>query len=380
MNFEPYPFEKLAKLLQGIKTPEHIKSLLLTIGEPQFATPEFIVNELQEYAYQLRYYPKTAGEECLKDAMTVFNKRSFNIDLKPNEIVPTLGTREVLFSFPQWYLHDKQNPVMAYPNPFYQIYEGAAIASRAQSILLPLLKENRFLPDIETIKKLCEAGKKPNIVILNSPNNPTASVMSIDDLAQWIELALKYDFVLINDECYNQIYFENAPASILNACVKVGNHSFKNCLAMNSISKRSNAPGLRSGFVAGDSELINGYLKYRTYMGVAQPLPLQMAATVAWKDEEHTKVARKAYAKNFEIAKELLGLEPSSASFYHWIDVGDGEKFAKELWESEAVQVLPGGYLSRNEVGKNYIRMALVYDEALTREAISRVKNYMEKR
>lgn len=377
MNFEPYPFEKLARLLKDVATPQHIKNLALTIGEPQFATPEFITEELEEYSYELRYYPKTAGEDSLREAMINFCNRSFGVSLKNSELIPTLGTREVLFSFPQWYLFDKDVKVMAYPNPFYQIYEGAAIASRAKSVLMPLLKQNDFLPQIDEIKKLCEKNETPSIVILNSPNNPTASVMSLDDLCEWVELALKYNFVLINDECYNQIYYSEAPASILNACVKVGNTEFKNCLAMNSISKRSNAPGLRSGFVAGDKELLAGYMKYRTYMGVAQPLPLQKAAAAAWNDETHAKVARDAYKANFDIAKELLGLKPSSASFYHWLDVKDGEAFAKELWEKAGVQVLPGAYLARENECKEYVRIALVYDETLTREALTRIRNFI---
>lgn len=379
MHFEPYPFEKLSILLKDVAPPKHLQPLFLTIGEPQFETPEFIIKELQDRAYELRYYPKTIGEESLKEALISFVKRAHNINLAHSQIIPTLGTREVLFSFPQWYLHDKPSPIMAYPNPFYQIYEGAAIASNAQSMLMSLLKGNNFLPDIEIVKNMCKKNQKPHIVILNSPNNPTASVMNLEYLSEWVAIALTYDFILINDECYNQIYFDKAPPSILNACKNIGNDSFKNCLALNSVSKRSNAPGLRSGFIAGDANILASYLKYRTYMGVAQPLPLQRASTLAWLDEKHAQQARDSYAKNFALSFDILELNTPKASFYHWLEVDNGEEFAKNLWQTQGVQVLPGAYLSRGKVGKEYVRLALVYNEALTKEALDRIKTLKQK-
>ncbi|HOI84286.1 MAG TPA: aminotransferase class I/II-fold pyridoxal phosphate-dependent enzyme, partial [Campylobacterales bacterium] len=239
MKFESYPFEKLAALTKDIAPSAEYSPLKLTIGEPQFDTPLFIREKLASTAHTLNKYPKTAGEDELKSAMLGFVHRNFGVELKGEELIPTLGTREVLFNFPQFYLFGKSSPIMAYPNPFYQIYEGAAIASKAQTLHLNLKSENGFLPSLDELKEHIKNGKKPDIVILNSPNNPTASVMSLELLKEWMSAALEYDFLLINDECYNQIYFGTPPPSLLEAAIAIGNKSFKNCLVLNSISKRS---------------------------------------------------------------------------------------------------------------------------------------------
>ncbi|MDA7848208.1 aminotransferase class I/II-fold pyridoxal phosphate-dependent enzyme, partial [Sulfurospirillum sp.] len=267
MNFEPYPFEKLTNLLKNITPSEKFKPCALTIGEPQFETPAFIQETLKDSLDLLNKYPKTAGESYLKDAQKSFVKKRFGVELNDREIIPTFGTREVLFNFPQFLLFDVKNPIIAYTNPFYQIYEGAAKACKAEVIYLDLTKENEFKPDI-TISQL----KNANLVILNFPNNPTASTLSIDELGAWVKLALKYDFVLLNDECYSELYCDEKPVSLLEASLHVNNNSFKNVLVINSISKRSSAPGLRSGFIAGDESILKEYMKYRTYVGAATPL------------------------------------------------------------------------------------------------------------
>ncbi|HEX5710935.1 MAG TPA: succinyldiaminopimelate transaminase [Sulfuricurvum sp.] len=374
MHFEPYPFEKLTALLEGITPNSAYSPIALTIGEPQFETPAFIQKSLAMHSEELRRYPKTAGEAALNDSMRAFVKSRFGVQLKPNELISSFGTREVLFNFPQYYLFDKKEPVMAYTNPFYQIYEGAAIASRSKVIHLNLTAQNAFKPVINEDKL---AGC--DLVILNFPNNPTASVLSIEELGKWVKLALKHNFLLINDECYSEIYTAQKVPSLLEASVHVGNTSFKNILVINSISKRSSAPGLRSGFIAGDSEILKGYAQYRTYVGCASPLPLQAAATVAWSDDEHVQVARNVYAQNFKAAREILGIETSDATFYVWLKVGDALELTQRLYRDYNVKVLPGEFLARTDkAGENpgigYIRIALVEETSRTVEALNRLK------
>lgn len=372
MHFQTYPFEKLTMLLDGVTPNRDYTPLTLTIGEPQFETPNFIQNELKEKTNLLNKYPKSSGEAILREAILKFNKTRFNVTLNDNQIIPTFGTREVLFNFPQFLLFNKPSPKMAFTNPFYQIYEGSAIASRAKVIYLNLTKENGFKPDISTPEL-----KECDLVILNFPNNPTASTLTLEELSKWVELALKYDFVLLNDECYSEIYFDKKPPSLLEASLKVGNSNFKNILVINSISKRSSAPSLRSGFIAGDSEILKEYMVYRTYVGCAVPLPLQYASAVAWSDEEHVKKAREQYKINFELAKEILGVKTPEATFYIWLEVDNELEFTKNLYKEFNVKVLPGSYLGRENIGKNYVRIALVENEVKTKEALNRIKKFL---
>lgn len=375
MNFEKYPFEKLNELLKDIVPNEKYELSALTIGEPKFETPQFIQDKLKESSSLLKKYPSTIGEPFLRESMINFVRNRFAVDLEMNQIVPTFGTREVLFNFPQFALFDKKNPVIAFTNPFYQIYEGAAIASRASVIHIDLTKENGFKATLSE-----EDLKRCDLVILNFPNNPTSASMDIDELASWVEKALKYDFILVNDECYSEIYFDenNKPASLLEASIKVGNKEFKNVLVMNSISKRSSAPGLRSGFVAGDANILKDYLQYRTYVGCASPVPLQVAATAAWNDQVHVDNFRKIYKKNFEIANEILGTPVPESTFYIWLEVEDELEFTKNLYKEKNVKVLPGSFLGRNGLGKGYIRIALVENEEKTREVLTRLKDFID--
>ncbi|MDP3119616.1 MAG: succinyldiaminopimelate transaminase [Sulfuricurvum sp.] len=374
MHFELYPFEKLTSLLEGITPNVAYTPIALTIGEPQFETPAFIQKSLAMHSEELRRYPKTAGESYLNESMRSFVKSRFGVELKSDELISSFGTREVLFNFPQYYLFDKKEPVMAYTNPFYQIYEGAAIATRSKVIHLNLTQNNAFKPLInEEELAVCD------LVILNFPNNPTASVLSVEELGEWVKLALKHDFCLINDECYSEIYTAQKVPSLLEASIHVGNVSFKNVLVINSISKRSSAPGLRSGFIAGDAEILKGYAQYRTYVGCASPLPLQAAAAVAWSDDEHVQVARNVYAENFKAAREILGVETSDATFYLWLKVPDALKFTQRLYQDYNVKVLPGEFLARTDhsgenPGIGYIRIALVEETAKTIQALMRLK------
>lgn len=374
MNFEPYPFEKLNNLLQNIQPNKEHEPYALTIGEPQFETPDFIQKALCDNASLLRRYPKTAGEESLREAQMGFVKTRFSVELTNEQIIPTFGTREVLFNFPQFLLFDKKEPTIAFTNPFYQIYEGAAIASRAKTIYLNLTAENGFKPLIDE-EKLSAC----HLVILNFPNNPTTSTLTLDELGEWVKLALKHDFVLLNDECYSEIYTDKPIPSLLEASLHVGNNAFKNILVINSISKRSSAPGLRSGFIAGDEEILKEYINYRTYIGCASPLPLQSAAAAAWRDEEHVSSARAIYKQNFEIAREVLGVEIPEATFYVWLKVPNPLEFTKKLYEKYNVKVLPGEYLAREDEngvnpGKDFIRIALVEEPKKTKIALERIK------
>ena len=378
MKFEPYPFEKLTNLLKNIVASKEYKPSVLTIGEPQFETPKFIQEALKDSTSLLKKYPKTTGEANLRDAMRGFVSKRFNTNLNDEQIIPTFGTREVLFNFPQFLLFDKQNPTMAYTNPFYQIYEGSAIATRSKTIHLNLTQENGFKPSMsEDDLASCD------LVILNFPNNPTSSVLTLQELGEWVKLALKYNFVLLNDECYSELYTDEPIPSLLEASTFVGNDKFKNVLVINSISKRSSAPGLRSGFIAGDSEILKEYMKYRTYVGCASPLPLQNASAVAWSDEKHVASAREVYKKNFKIAKEILGIEIPKATFYIWLKVEDALEFTKKLYEKYNVKVLPGEFLAREDAkgenpGIGYVRIALVEDEEKTKDALKRIKECLD--
>ncbi len=374
MNFEPYPFEKLNNLLENITPNRELKPSVLTIGEPQFETPKFIQETLQKSTSLLKKYPKTGGETNLRDALIEFNKKRFNVELTNEQIIPTFGTREVLFNFPQFLLFDKKEPVMAYTNPFYQIYEGAALATRSKVIHLNLTAQNNFKPEINE-----EELATCDLVILNFPNNPTTATLSLEELGEWVYLALKHNFVLLNDECYSEIYTDKPIPSLLEASLHVGNKNFKNILVINSISKRSSAPGLRSGYIAGDETILKEYMKYRTYVGCASPLPLQECAAAAWSDENHVAQSRETYKNNFKIAQEILGTKIPNATFYLWIEVKDALEFTKKLYEKYNVKVLPGEYLARPDAkgenpGIDYIRVALVESEEKTRDALNRIK------
>ena len=375
MNFEKYPFEKLNELLADVKPNEKYELSALTIGEPKFETPQFIQNSLKEATSFLQKYPASAGLPELKEAMINFVGKRFNVNLQMNQIIPTFGTREALFNFPQFALFDKKEPTIAFTNPFYQIYEGAARASRAEVIHINLTKENDFKANLSN-----DELKKCDLVILNYPNNPTSAEMTKEELGVWVKKALEFDFILLNDECYSEIYFDenSKPASLLEASIEVGNSEFKNVLVMNSISKRSSAPGLRSGFIAGDANILKDYMKYRTYVGCASPVPLQKAATSAWNEESHVEGFRKIYRKNFELAQEILGVTPPKATFYIWLKVEDELEFTKKLFEEKHIKVLPGSFLGREGIGKGYVRIALVENEEKTKEALLRLKDFID--
>ena len=374
MLFEKYPFERLNELLKDVNVNENYELSALTIGEPQFETPAFIQRSLEKHSHLLKKYPASGGISILKEAMINFVEKRFSLKLEKEEIIPTFGTREVLFNFPQFLLFDKKEPVIAFTNPFYQIYEGAAIACKAKVIHINLKEENNYkayLSDEEL--SICD------FVILNYPNNPTAASMNLEELSLWVKKALEFDFVLMNDECYSEIYFDkkDKPVSLLEASINVGNKDFKNIVIINSISKRSSAPGLRSGFIAGDKDILKEYLKYRTYIGCASPLPLQHAAADAWNDEKHVEEFRAIYKENFNLAEEILGIKTPQSTFYIYLEVKDELEFTKNLYKEKNVKVLPASYLGRDGIGKNYIRIALVENAEKTKEVLHRIKDFI---
>ncbi len=374
MNFEPYPFEKLNKLLEGISPNSSFAPAVLTIGEPQFDTPIDIVTTLQESCHLLNKYPKSSGETYLKTSMINFLKRRFDVDIAAEQLAPTFGTREVLFNLPQFLLFDKPSTTMAYTNPYYKIYEGASIATKSDVIHIDLKYENNFKPQLLTDEqfKLCD------IIILNFPNNPTGATITSAELSLWVAKALEFDFILINDECYSEIYNDTKPPSILQACILVGNNKFKNCLALNSISKRNSAPGLRSGFVCGDENTIQKYQIYRTYIGCAIPLPLQKAQVVAWDDDKSAESFRQIYRQNMFIAKDILGIDIAKATFYIWLEVADEFEFTRQLYKTQNIKVLPGSYLGRADTAYQYVRIALVENPQKTKEILTRLKLFID--
>lgn len=385
MNFMPYPFERLRALLKDSKP--QIEGLNLSIGEPGFSAPKSVIDSVKKNAELVRLYPTL--QEDLIESQIRFVKQRFKLDLSPTQIIPTFGSREVLFNFPQFvFLENKKtSPVMAFPNPFYQIYEGAQIANNAQAIYMPLTEYNDFKPHLDT-----KDAKNVDMVILNSPNNPTGQALSLDELAKWVEMALKYDFILINDECYSEVWAKEPPASILQASIKVGNKDFKNVFAINSISKRLSSPGLRSGFIAGDSNILNRYKIFRTYLGISMPLTLQSAAAVAWDEGEYAEVIRKKFVKNLDIASEIFtNCNIFPYTFYLWLKVQDcneihlnerrlfnDELFCKELFEKSGHIALPGSYLGRNDGGIGYVRIALSKEPEIMRPALEEIKEFYD--
>ncbi len=372
MKFEKYPFEKLNELLKGI-TPKEKDEINLTIGEPQFETPSFIKDEIIENIDLIKKYPKSSGEKYLKEALIKYNKERFGIQLEEDEIIPTFGTREVLFNFPQFLLYNISSPHMAFTNPFYQIYEGAAIASKAKITYINLEEENGFKPAISEDKL-----KEIDFVILNFPNNPTASTLDINELRWWVRASREYDFYLLNDECYIDLYFDEKIPSLLEASILEGNRDFKKIFVVNSASKRSSAPGLRSGYIAGDKEVLKSYMRYRTYIGCASPLMLQKGAAAAWEDLEHPKEFVEVYKRNFDLAKEILKITPPKATFYIWLRVKDDLEFTKRVYEEYNIKVLPGRFLGRDEVGEGFIRIALVYRPEIIEIALKKIKRVID--
>lgn len=386
----PYPFEKLAQLKRGIVAPVDKAHIALSIGEPTHTTPDFIQKALFENTKGLGMYPSTKGIHSLRQVIADWLSVRFTIPAEAidpeTQILPVSGTREALFSIAQCVINPSKNPIVVMPNPFYQIYEGAAFLAGAEPYFLNTTQETGYLPDFDTVPTA--VWQRCQLIYICSPGNPSGAVLTQTEMVKLIKLAEKYDFVIASDECYSELFDDenNPPTGLLQAAYAMGNFAFKRCLVFHSLSKRSNAPGLRSGFVAGDAEVLKSYFKYRTYQGCALPLPTQHASILAWQDEVHVIENRKLYRAKFaafiDILKDVCDVQKPAASFYIWLKttINDTE-FAQKLFAQENITVLPGSYLSREAYGinpgQNHVRIALVAPLAECKEAAQRIKNFI---
>ncbi len=390
-NLQPYPFQRIAELKAGI-TPADKPMVSLSMGEPKHATPTIILDALNANLSGLSSYPITKGSDDLRIAICDWLTRRFKLpvnSLSPDtNILPVNGTREALFAFAQSVVdRNQKNPTVLMPNPFYQIYEGAALLAGAKPVYLPCTAETNFVPDFDAVSN--ETWNDCQLIYLCSPGNPTGAVIQEDQIKQLLDLAEKYDFIIASDECYSEIYFDEdkPPVGLLEVAAKTGNTAFKRCVVFHSLSKRSNSPGLRSGFVAGDADVLKDFLLYRTYHGSAMSPPVQEASIVAWNDEAHVLNNRDQYREKFDavlkILSPIIDVQKPDASFYLWADVGmDDEIFTREIFEQQHLNIVPGSYLSREVAGinpgRNRIRMALVAELDECIEAANRIASYLK--
>lgn len=389
-KLHPYPFEKLAQLKQGCHPPEDLPHIALSIGEPKHPTPGFITEAVITHLHGLSSYPTTAGSNELRHAIATWLDQRFQLDGHINamtQVLPVNGTREALFAFAQAVIDRSQDPLVIMPNPFYQIYEGAAILAGAEPFYLNCDAANGFIPDFDTVDEA--TWQRCQLLYICSPGNPTGAVIDEATLQRLIELAHQYDFVIAADECYSEIYHDEdqAPVGLLQAAYSGGYTDMRRCVVFHSLSKRSNAPGLRSGFVAGDADILKQFLRYRTYHGCSMPPSTQAASIAAWNDEDHVAHNRELYREKFEAVLEILSpvmqVSMPEAGFYLWAEtpVADTE-FARQLFEKQNVTVLPGSYLGRDTVmgnpGANRVRMALVAPLEECIEAAMRIRSLIE--
>lgn len=388
-QLQPYPFEKLRALFAGVTPNPQYKEIKLSIGEPQHPTPAFIIDALANGLKGLANYPTTQGVPALRQAIAAWCQRRYGLELNPEtEILPVNGSREALFSFAQTVIDPSRGhtPLVVSPNPFYQIYEGAAYLSGAEPRFLNNLPENGFAFDYSALSD--EEWSRVQLFYVCSPGNPTGKVLSLDDWKTLFALSDKYGFVIASDECYSEIYFDeaNPPIGGLQAAKLLG-RSNERLVMFSSLSKRSNVPGMRSGFVAGDAAILKKYLLFRTYQGCAMAPPVQTASIAAWNDEAHVLDNRNQYREKFAactpLISEVLGTGMPDASFYLWAktSIPDTE-FARSLLEHYNVVVLPGSFLAREaqgvNPGANFIRIALVASLTECLEATQRIRQFAQ--
>ncbi len=391
LKLQSYPFEKLTRLKQGLVPPSEKSHIALSIGEPQHAPPGAVIETLQTRLGSLAQYPTTRGLLALRQAVADWLTRRFSLPtgaVDPDRhVLPCNGTREALFSFAQSLVDRSRNPLVLMPNPFYQIYEGAALLAGAEPGYLNTTRDNGYLPDFDAVPDA--TWQRCQLLYVCSPGNPTGTVYDLALYRKLLNLAERHDFIIASDECYSEIHHEenNPPPGLLQAAWAMGNTGFERCVVFHSLSKRSNLPGLRSGFVAGDSTLIQNYLRYRTYHGCAMPLPSQYASIAAWQDESHVRENRARYRHKFTgvhpLLKDVLPLSVPPAGFYLWVHTsGSDEEFARRLFMEQNVTVLPGTYLSRTahgiNPGQNHVRMALVADLDGCLEAARRIREFVQ--
>ena len=382
-----YPFQRLNNLLKNIHVPSNKKPLILSIGEPQHKPPKFIKEIINKNYIKWGKYPPTLGLDQLNIASINWLKRRFqltkeNINSKDN-IVQVAGTREGLFNIALALNPKTKNNLKSailIPEPFYQVYAGAAKISGADPIYVSSLKENNFIPSFSKVDK--RILKRTSLIYICSPSNPEGISLQLEDWKNLIALARNYNSALIVDECYTDIYSGKPPLGILEACEKL-NTNISNIVCFHSLSKRSNVPGMRSGFAVGDKNIINNFKKLRHYCAGQQPIPIQKAATALWNDDTHAKNNRLKYKRKFQIAKSIFkdkyGFYIPDGGFYLWLNVGEGEKITKILWNKKKIKVMPGSYLSKLESSKSYIRIALVLSIKETTIALKEIYNILSK-
>jgi N-succinyldiaminopimelate aminotransferase len=389
-SLQPYPFQRLKALLVDAQPDPALRHVDLSIGEPKHPTPALIRTALAEHFDGLAQYPATLGSAALREAICDWLAARYAI-ARPNpatEVLPVLGSREALFSFVQATIDRSAaaTPVLISPNPFYQIYEGAALLAGAEPYYVNCLADRRYQPDWTAVPE--SVWRRTQIVIVCSPGNPTGAVMTLDDWRELFELSERYGFVIASDECYSEIWFDSPPLGALEAASQLG-RSWQRLVVFSSLSKRSNAPGLRSGFVAGDADILAKFLLYRTYHGSAMSAMVQAASAAAWRDESHVEANRKAYRDKFAAVQPLLaaplGATMPDAAFYLWAKVPerfaqDDAAFAKAAYQQCHVTVLPGSFLAREahgiNPGRGRIRLALVAPLADCVEGAQRLASY----
>ncbi|HKL64329.1 MAG TPA: succinyldiaminopimelate transaminase [Woeseiaceae bacterium] len=384
-RLHPYPFEQLAALLADVEPPAGLDRIPLSIGEPRHETPDFVLEALEAaLAEGAGVYPVSLGLDELREACAAWLQRRFGVAVDPaTGILPVNGTREGLFSFAQAVVDPAAGSYVAMPNPFYQIYEGAALLAGAEPWYLPTLAETGFRPRLADVPE--RVWSRTALVYVCSPGNPTGAVLDAAFYRELLELADRHDFVIAADECYADIYLETPPVSLLEVCRDLGRDDYARCVAFHSLSKRSNIPGLRSGFVAGDARILADYRRYRTYHGCAMPVPTQRASAAAWGDDTHVETNRRLYERKFRevtpLLADVLDVEAPAASFYLWAGIdGDDERYARDLYAATNVVTLPGSYLGREAGGVNpgagRLRLSLVAPPENCVEAARRIRQF----
>jgi len=382
-RLHPYPFERLRTLFTGVTPPAALPPVRLSIGEPQHATPQLIVDALQAHMAGLAVYPTTAGLEQLRSTIAQWFERRYSVKLDPaTQVLPVNGTREALFAIAQAVVdRSRPAPLVVCPNPFYQIYEGAALLAGADVLFLNQTEDRTFAPDWASVT--AEEWARTHLLYVCSPGNPTGRVLTLEEWREIFRLSDRHGFVVASDECYSEIYDGYPPLGGLEAAVRLGRTDYRNLVVFVSLSKRSNAPGMRSGAVAGDATVLKQFLLYRTYHGSAMSLTVQHGSIAAWSDEAHVEQNRVKYRAKFDAVVPLLATvlhaPKPEAGFYLWARVpgDDDEAFARDLYATANVTVLPGQYLARDAHGTNpgrgYVRIALVPELSECVDAANRI-------
>jgi N-succinyldiaminopimelate aminotransferase len=389
-KLNPYPFERLRELLAGVEANPALAPLNLSIGEPKHPTPAVITDALVGALDGLSAYPATAGGPALREAIADWLTKRYGLrQIDPHtQVLPVNGSREALFSFAQTVVDGATDILVVCPNPFYQIYEGAALLAGARPWFVEQSPDRDFRCDWSAVPEA--VWSRTQLLYVCSPGNPTGSVMALDEWRQLFELSDRHGFVIASDECYSEIYLdeENPPLGSLQAAQALNRPDFRRLVAFSSLSKRSNAPGMRSGFVAGDAALIRPFLLYRTYHGGAMSLTVQAASTAAWRDEGHVRENRRRYREKFDtlepVLAPVLSVGRPEAGFYFWAGVpsGDDQTFVRELYRQYNVLALPGSFLGRGVGGRNpgrgFVRLALVEPEQPCLEAAQRIRQFVQ--